>query len=135
MIAIRYVAGVPVAAIVMFAAFSAAYAADPPATAPVTPSAPADSKSTSAPGEAHMMMDHSPADIKSMNKMKDKKIPIHHAGDPPLKSPDADKPVDHMMMDHSPADIKSMNKMKDKKIPIHRSGKAEPTSDSNSPKP
>jgi hypothetical protein len=39
MIAIRNVAGIPVVAIVMFAAFSAAYAADPPQTAPVAPSA------------------------------------------------------------------------------------------------
>ena len=29
----------------------------------------------------HVMMDHSVGDPKSMNMMKDKKVPIHHAGE------------------------------------------------------
>jgi hypothetical protein len=122
MIANRYSAGITVAALVTLTAFTTAYASDPPEQAPAEPKASTESAAKPAPGEAHMMMDHSPADTKSMTRMKDKKIPIHHAGDTPLKSEASSKPVDHMMMDHSPADTKSMTRMKDKKIPIHHAG-------------
>jgi len=49
-----------------------AYAADEPKAA-----------SSAAPvAESHIMMDHSIGDAKSMNMMKDKKVPIHHSGEP-----------------------------------------------------
>ncbi len=44
-------------------------------------------------GDAHMMMDHSPADAKGMRGMKDKKIPVHHSNETPASdapaTPDA----------------------------------------------
>lgn len=122
MIANRYLVEISAAAVVTLAAFTTVYAADPPERAPVAQKAPTESSEMPAPGEAHMMMDHSPGDTKSMSRMKDKKIPIHHAGDPPLKPEAARKPVDHIMMNHSPGDTKSMSQMKDKTIPIHRAG-------------
>lgn len=101
-------------AIMCLAATAVVYADDRAAPGPAAPQS-----STS--GEDHMMMDHSPADGKSMNKMKDKGVPIHHAGDEPKA--DAGSPgEDHMMMGHSPADGKGMSKMKDKKSSIHHSG-------------
>jgi hypothetical protein len=88
-----------------------AKAADEPATPPAA----------SDQGEQHIMMDHSPADAKAMRMMKDKKVRIHKAGDPP--PPDETTPgEEHIMMDHSPADAKGMRMMKDKKVKIHRHG-------------
>ena len=94
------------------------------AKTPPAPAAGSEAAPDAANAEGHMMMDHSTGDSKAMMKMKDKKIPIHHAGDPPAASDSSTKPVDHMMMDHSTGDSKAMMKMKDKKIPIHHSGDA-----------
>ena len=95
---------------------TAVHAADEPSKSP--PDAPA---ATETKPEQHIMMDHSPADTKSMRMMKDKKVKIHTAGDPP--APDTTKPgEEHIMMDHSKGDIKSMSMMKDKTVPIHKHG-------------
>lgn len=66
-----------------------------------------------------MMMDHSRGDPKSMNMMKDKKVPVHHEGDAPA-STDSAGCKEHVMMDHSVGDPKSMNMMKYKKVPVHK---------------
>ena len=86
-----------------------------------TPATPAPSAATEKKPEQHIMMDHSPADAKSMRTMKDKKVKIHTAGDTP--EPDAAKTgKEHIMMDHSVGDAKSMRTMKDKTVPTHKQG-------------
>ena len=77
-------------------------------------------------GTAYIMMDHSRGDSKAMQRMKDKTVPIHHAGD---ALPPSGKPGEaHIMMNHSIGDSKSMQRMADKTIPIHRTGDALPPS-------
>ncbi len=114
----KYLAGVSTAALLSLAAFAAAPAAGEPAPTPDPPAAETDSTTAGKLGESHNMMGHSPAG-KEMQLMKDKKVPIHHAGDPPSKSSDSVDCVNHNMMGHSPAG-KEMQQMKDKNaVPTH----------------
>ena len=99
-----------VPAVVCLASAPVAFADDPPAK-----------ETEKAKDQGHMMMDHSKGDQKSMSRMKDKTIPIHHEGDA-ATAKDPNAPKEHIMMDHSPGDTKSMSRMKDKNVPIHHDG-------------
>jgi hypothetical protein len=93
-----------------------AEAADPP-----TESAQSAAPATEKKPEQHIMMDHSVGDTKAMARMKDRKVPVHTAGDPAPPS-DTKPGEEHIMMDHSKADVKSMSRMKDKTVPVHKAG-------------
>lgn len=104
--------------LMLFAGASLSQAAD----------APTATKTETAQDQGHIMMDHSTGDQKSMNKMKDKNVKVHHDGDAP--SATGDGTTDHVMMDHSSGDQKAMSKMKEKPH-VHHKGDAASSSESS----
>ena len=74
--------------------------------------------------EEHYLEGHSPADAKSMSKMRDKKMHTHKKGDP-VPHDASDDGKEASTMGHSPADAKAMMLMKDKSAPrTHKIGEA-----------
>lgn len=121
----HFYSGLAIVAVVSFGAGTSSFATEEPKAVSVAPIA-STVPQPSAKAQEHIMMDHSPGDAKSMRTMKDQTIPVHRAGDPPVKPASTADCKDHIMMDHSAADAKSMRTMKDKAVPIHN--RCNPTS-------